>query len=263
VGAPADVHYARTTDGIDIACTVFGEGPDLLVAPGFVTHLDLIWDLPPFQSILSLGNSFRVIVFDKRGTGLSDRSLGFGSLEDRTEDIRAVLDAVESQQVILYAISESGPLACYYAATHRDRVRALILFGTLGRFDLSLLERSEAGRRSWAGDVLERGLDGFLADLSAQWGQGSAYQRLLSHPPDREAAQRVLARYERSACTPQMCSEIMRRNFEMDVTPFLAVISVPTPGRSSRSGHGDAGRREAAILHEIGRVSEVSGKGER
>ena len=68
MSAPGDIHYARTSDGIDIAYTVFGEGPDLLVAPGFVTHLDLIWDLPPFQSILSLGEWFRVIVFDKRGT---------------------------------------------------------------------------------------------------------------------------------------------------------------------------------------------------
>ena len=69
---------------------MFGEGPDLLIAPGFVTHLDLMWDLPPFEEMLSLGRIFRVIVLDKRGTGLSDGSLGFGSVEDRTEDIRAV-----------------------------------------------------------------------------------------------------------------------------------------------------------------------------
>lgn len=226
--APGDIHYARTSDGIDIAYTVFGEGPDLLVAPGFVTHLDLIWDLPPFQSILTLGERFRVIVLDKRGTGLSDRSLGFGSLEDRTEDIRAVLDAVGSEQVILYGISESGPMALYYTAMRPDRVKALILFGTIAHFHPGLIAQSEFARSTWAGQMLEHGLDPFLDDLAARWGQGIVYQDFLSHPPDREAAQRVLARYERSACTPQMCSEIMRRNFEIDVTPFLPLISVPT-----------------------------------
>lgn len=228
MSAPGDIRYARTADGIDIAYTVFGQGPDLLVAPGFVTHLDLIWDLPPFQPILALGERFRVIVLDKRGTGLSDRSLGFGSLEDRTEDIRAVLDAVESEQVILYGISEGGPMAVYYTATHLDRIRALVLFGTGGCFDLERLRRSEMARHTWVGQILEQGLDGFLDELGGRWGQGTAYQTFLTHPPDPDAAQRVLARYERSACTPQMCCEIMRRNFEMDVTPFLSVISVPT-----------------------------------
>ncbi len=225
---PGEIQYARTSDGIDIAYTVFGEGPDMLVAPGFVTHLDLIWDLPPFQSILTLGERFRVIVFDKRGTGLSDRSLGFGSLEDRTEDIRAVLDAAGSEQVILYAISESGPMAVYYTAMNPDRVKALILFGTLAKVHSGLLAESDFARGTWAGRALEQGIDAFLEDLAGKWGQGVAYQDFLSHPPDPEAAQRVLARYERSACTPQMCSEIMRRNFEMDARPFLPVISVPT-----------------------------------
>ncbi len=228
MGAPGDIHYARTEDGIDIAYTVFGEGPDLLVSPGFVSHLDLIWDLPPFQPILALGRRFRVIVLDKRGTGLSDRSLGFGSLEDRTEDLRAVLDAVGSEQTILYGISESGPMSIYYTVTHPERVRALVLFGTGARFVLDRLTNSKAGHASWAGRLLAGGIEAFLDGLGAAWGQGTAYQDFLSHPPDPEAARRVLARYERSACTPQMCREIMRRNAEIDVTSFLPLISVPT-----------------------------------
>ena len=132
---PGDIRYARTSDGIDIAYTVFGAGPDLLVSPGFVTHLDLMWDLPAFQGIAALGQAFRLIVLDKRGTGLSDRSLGFGSVEDRTEDIRAVLDAVGSRQAILYGISESGPMVIYFAASHPERVRALVLYGTFARFE--------------------------------------------------------------------------------------------------------------------------------
>jgi pimeloyl-ACP methyl ester carboxylesterase len=76
-----------------------------LFAPGFVTHLDLMWDFPIFKAMLPLAKFFRLIVLDKRGTGLSDRSLGFGSLEQRTEDIRAVLDHAGAQQAILYGIS--------------------------------------------------------------------------------------------------------------------------------------------------------------
>lgn len=129
---------------------------------------------------------------------------------------------------ILYGISESGPMALYYTAMYPDRVRALILFGTLSHFDRDVISQSKFAGRTWAGQVLERGLDAFLNDLAAKSGQGIVYQDFLSHPPDREAEQRVLARYERSACTPQMCSEIMRRNFEIDVTPFLPVSSVPT-----------------------------------
>ncbi len=226
MSAPGDIHYARTSDGIDIAYTVFGEGPDLLVAPGFVTHLDLIWELPPFQGIRALGNRFRVIVLDKRGTGLSDRSLGFGSVEERTEDVRAVLDAVGSERAILYGISEGGPLSIYFAASQPDRVRALVLFGTFASL-------SSAPADTLLATAADQGLEAssiaeFIEQLSRFWGRGIAYQIFVSHPPDREAARRALARYERSACTPLMCREIMESNFRIDVRHFLPLISVPT-----------------------------------
>jgi class 3 adenylate cyclase/pimeloyl-ACP methyl ester carboxylesterase len=225
MGAPGDIHYARTSDGIDIAYTVFGEGPDLLIAPGFVSHMDLMWDLPPFEVMRGFGEHFRVIVFDKRGTGLSDRSLGFGSLEDRTEDIRAVLDAVGSCEAILYGISEGGPMTLYFTASHPERVRALVLYGTYACCDpsLPLPLMTELGAAPEYGDREE-----FVARMERGWGKGLAYQLFISHPPDPVAAQRVLARYERSACTPQMSGEIMQRNLEIDVTPVLAVIAVPT-----------------------------------
>lgn len=225
MSVPGDIHYVRTRDGIDIAYTVFGAGPDMLVAPGFVSHLDLIWDLPPFQGIQALGERYRVIVFDKRGTGLSDRSLGFGSVEDRTEDIRAVLDAVESERAILYGISEGGPLSIYYAAVQPERVRALMLFGTFAGLDEALPPIFGSASD---GDLAAGSLDGFIGELERDWGKGLVYQRFLSHAPDRDAAQRALARYERSACTPQMCREIMEANFRIDVRPFLPALSLPT-----------------------------------
>lgn len=220
--APADIHYARTSDGIDVAYTVFGKGPDLLFAPGFVTHLDLMWDFPAFKAMLRLAESFRMIVFDKRGTGLSDRSLGFGSLEERTEDIRAVLDETGSEQAILYGVSESGPMCTYFAATHPERVRALALYGTFARFDESLpLPYGRDRKRASSGAE-------WIDWIGSEWSKGDVYQRFMSGPADEAAVKRVLARYERGACTPQMAREIMTRNLEMNVEPMLAAIRAPT-----------------------------------
>ena len=118
-----EIRYARASGDVDIAYTVFGEGPfDLVVAMGFVTHLDPEWQFPWFQDIRALGQACRVLVFDKRGTGLSDRSLGYGSLEERSDDIRAVMDAAGSRRAVVYGISEAGPMALLFAATHPDRV---------------------------------------------------------------------------------------------------------------------------------------------
>ncbi len=222
MAAPRDVFYARTRDGIDIAYTVFGEGPDLIIAPGFVTHLDLMWDLGGFRGLLDLGNFFRVIIFDKRGTGLSDRSMGFGSLEDRAEDVRAVADHAGAESAIVYGISEGGPLCIYYAVTHPERVRALILYGTAAHFRRS----DDAGRR--AVGPMGMSFDEFITWLRDRWGKGEAYSLFMSNPPDEEASKRVLARYERAACTPQMCCEIMQRNIEINVEPLLPSVVTKT-----------------------------------
>src|SRR5439155_5602295 len=134
VTAPAEVRYARASGDVDIAYTVFGEGQfDLVVVMGFVTHLDLEWQFPWFQDIRALGQACRVLVFDKRGTGLSDRSLGYGSLEERTDDIRAVMDAAGSRRAVVYGISEAGSMALLFAATYPDRAQALVLYGTFAR----------------------------------------------------------------------------------------------------------------------------------
>lgn len=217
--APGDVRYARASDGIDIAYTVFGEGPDLLVAMGFVTHLDLMWEFPWHEGIRRLADRHRVIVFDKRGTGLSDRSLGFGSLEDRSRDIEAVLDAVESEHTILYGISEGGPMSVVTTVANPDRVRALILYGSMAR-----VLRGPENPHGFSAEFIES----ILESIEGAWGTGQGYEHFVQHPPDREAALRALARYERNACTPQMAREILLRNVEIDVTALLPSISVPT-----------------------------------
>lgn len=243
MAAPGDVYYARTNDGIDIAYTAFGDGPTLLFAPGFVTHLDLMWDFPAFKAMLPLAKSFRLIVLDKRGTGLSDRSLGFGSLEQRTEDIHAVLDHAGAAQAILYGVSESGPMCVYFAATRPERVRALALYGTVARFDRTL------PLPMCGGTTRARTVEEWIDWIAAEWGKGEVYQQFMSSPPDAAAVKRVLARYERSACTPQMSREIMTRNSEMNVAPLLGSIAVPTLVMHCKGDpvvHVEHGRRLAA-----------------
>ena len=220
MAAPAEVCYARASGDVDIAYTVFGEGPfDLVVAAGFVTHLDLQWQFPWFQAFLEMGRACRVIVFDKRGTGLSDRSLGFGSLEERSDDIRAVMDAAHSQRAVIYGVSEGGPMALLFAATYPERAQALVLYGTGAK--LSQGPGYPIGSPKESGDA--------LIDLMArEWGSGRSYGFFIQHASDPAEAARFLAQFERSACTPQMAVQIMQRNLEIDVRPILPTISVPT-----------------------------------
>ena len=221
VTAPAEVRYARSSGGVDIAYTVFGEGPfDLVVVMGFVTHLDLQWQFPWFQAVRAMGGACRVLVFDKRGTGLSDRSLGYGSLEERSDDIRAVMDAAGSQRAVIYGISEAGPMALLFAATYPERTQALILYGTWAR-------ASQAPGYP-IGYSPER-LDDFIHSVVRDWGTGLAYGGVhIQHVPDSAEASRFLAKFERNSCTPQMVAEIERHNFEIDVRSILPTISVPT-----------------------------------
>jgi len=221
VTAPGEVRYARASGDVDIAYTVFGEGPfDLLVAMGFVTHLDLEWQFPWFQGIRLLGQACRVLVFDKRGTGLSDRSLGYGSLEERSDDIRAVMDDAGSQRAVIYGISESGPMALLFAATYPERTQALALYGTFAK---------PVQAPGYPIGASQERADTFIDLMARTWGSGRAFGGIhIQHVPDTADASGFLAQFERSACTPQMVAQIERRNFEIDVRPILPTISVPT-----------------------------------
>jgi pimeloyl-ACP methyl ester carboxylesterase len=221
VTAPAEVRYARASGDVDIAYTVFGEGAfDLVIAMGFVTHLDLEWRFPWFQTIQSLGRGCRVLVFDKRGTGLSDRSLGYGSLEERSDDIRAVMDDAGSQRAVVYGISEAGPMSLLFAATYPARVQALVLYGTFARA-LQAPGYPIGGSPELAASLT----DAIVRD----WGTGRAYGGVhIQRVPDEPEATRFLAEFERSACTPQMVAQIEQRNFEMDVRSILPTIAAPT-----------------------------------
>src|SRR4051812_17901239 len=159
--------YARNGD-VNIAYQVIGDGPiDLLLIPAFVSHLDLYWAAPETTAFFRRLASFsRLILFDKRGTGLSDPVSGVATLEERMEDVRAVLDACGSQKVALFGLSEGGPMSLLFAATYPARTTALVMFGSFSRLlpgpDYLPEGQEEASER----------LVSFTDAIENHWGEG-------------------------------------------------------------------------------------------
>jgi class 3 adenylate cyclase/pimeloyl-ACP methyl ester carboxylesterase len=216
----SEIRYAPSADGLEIAYQVVGDGPvDLVFVSGFITHLDLSWQLPHFGWLEQLDGVARVITFDKRGTGLSDRSLGFGSLEERAADIGAVMDAAGSEHAFLHGVSEGGPMSILFAASVPERVDGLVLFGTGARFSRAA---------DYPFGLPEKAGASFVDAVEAEWGSGQVFGMFIQNAPDAEAARDTLARFERNSCTPKMAAEIMRRNLEIDVRSALSAITAPT-----------------------------------
>ena len=214
-----EIRYARSGE-VDIAYQTF-DGPDrdIVFVPGFISHLDLMWEMAPFaalhEQLTSLG---RLTVFDKRGTGLSSRTLGFGSLAERMDDIRAVMDSAGIEKADFYAISEGGPLALLFTATFPERVGSLCLWGTLAR-----------GR--WAPDF-PWGMHSDVADagiswVEENWGSGTALAAFVQHIPHSDEMKAKLGRYQRSACTPAQVADILRANLDIDIRSLLPTIRTP------------------------------------
>ena len=129
-----ETRYAKSGD-VSIAYQVVGDGPiDLVLVPGFVSHLDIDWDDPAHARFLRRLASFsRLIRFDKRGTGLSDRPGGLPDLETRMDDVRAVMDAAGSERAALFGYSEGGPMSVLFTATYPEMTSALVLYGTYAK----------------------------------------------------------------------------------------------------------------------------------
>ena len=203
-----------TSDELSIAYQVVGDGPfDLVFVPGFMSHVELNWDYVFMGTALDrLAEISRLVVLDKRGTGLSDRSLGLGTLEDRMNDIRAVMDAEGIGRASIVGVSNGGPLAALFAATFPERVRSLVLA-------ISGCPGSEP---------VDPAFEDMLELIRTYWTTGLVLNTIVQHAPDPAEALTQLARFERYACTPSVAVEIMRRQVESDLTPFLHLIQAPT-----------------------------------
>jgi pimeloyl-ACP methyl ester carboxylesterase len=161
-----EIRYARTPDDVHVAYQVVGRGPpDVIYANSWMSHIEESWEYPPAARFYDRMAAFcRLILFDRRGTGLSDPIVGAFTMEDRTADIRAVMDAVGLDQAVLLGSSEGGSASIYVAAMYPDRVTALVLYspGIVAKAD-------DECPWAWSGDFL----DAFLAGLgppAAEWG---------------------------------------------------------------------------------------------
>ena len=217
---PPQTHYAKSGD-VNIAYQVVGDGPlDLVFVPGFVSHLDLQWADPRIARFLDKLASFsRLILFDKRGTGLSDPVAAPAPLEERMDDVRAVMDAAGSERAALFGLSEGGPMSILFAATYPERTHSLVLCGTFATGTLDPVE-NPAGRR-WT-DEYDR-----VSTLGEHWGEG---RTLGVFAPSADSEQDRIGRgiFERSAASPAMVRMLFEMLTETDVRDLLPSIRVPT-----------------------------------
>jgi pimeloyl-ACP methyl ester carboxylesterase len=217
-----DVRYARSGD-VYIAYQVLGEGDvDLVFVMGWLTNLETYWELPAYRRFMQrLAGFTRLILFDKRGMGLSDRAV-IGTLEERMDDVRTVMDAIGSERAVLLGVSEGAPLSMVFAATHPERTAGLIFVGG---------EVKEIRENDWpwgqsTREEYEAMLEGVLSG-APEWGRVTR----VWFAPSRERDPGVmnwLSRLERSAASPAAAAAFMRLGSEIDVRHVAPSIHVPT-----------------------------------
>jgi pimeloyl-ACP methyl ester carboxylesterase len=217
-----ETRYARSGD-VNIAYQVMGEGPlDLVFVMGWVSHLDYFWEEPSFARFLQRLASFsRLILFDKRGTGLSDRVAvdELPTLEQRMDDVRAVLDAVGSERAALMGVSEGGPMCLLFAATYPERTAALVVIGAYAR-------------RLWAEDypfgAPPEEYEAFLEEIRQNWGGPVGLERRAPSLVDDERFRTWWATYLRMSASPGAAYALTRMNGEIDARHALPAVTAPT-----------------------------------
>jgi class 3 adenylate cyclase len=218
----SETRYARSGD-VSIAYQVVGDGPfDLVYVPGFVSNIELMWEEPGLARFLERLASFsRLILFDKRGTGLSDPvpNDGLPTLEERMDDVRAVMDAVGSKRAALLGHSEGGNMCVLFSATHPERTTALLLVG-------SYAKRIRSEDYPWAPTVEERARE--IEETEATWGSPEAFRALAPSKENDPDFQRWIGRYLRQSASPKAAAALLRMNTQIDVRNVLPTIGVPT-----------------------------------
>ena len=214
-----DVHYARSGD-LRIAYATFGDGPvDFVFVPGWVSHLESWWEADaPARFFRRIASFSRLIMFDKRGTGLSDHFTGVPTLEERSDDVRAVMEAVGSTAAFLCGLSEGGPMSVLFSAAYPDRTRGLILIGSNVRIVKS---------PDWPYGKTPEEWQEFREGIE-DWGQGGLINLFLPSFAGDERAKRYFSRWQRMSASPSTALALFDANTQIDIRHILPQVQVPT-----------------------------------
>ena len=215
-----ETRYAKSGD-VNIAYQVLGEGPiDLVYVPGWVSHIEYGWEQPLVARFFRRLASFsRLILFDKRGTGLSDQTSNLPTLEQRMDDVRAVMEAVGSERAAVFGISEGGNMAMLFAATYPERTLALITFGVFAK-------RVWDPDYPWAPKPEER--QKFYDAIEKEWGGPIGIEDIAPSLSDDPGMREWWGSYQRRSTSPRAALALARMNTLIDVRDVLPAIRVPT-----------------------------------
>ncbi|HJS30670.1 MAG TPA: alpha/beta hydrolase, partial [Alphaproteobacteria bacterium] len=204
-----ETRYA-SSDGINIAYQVVGKGPiDLVVVPGWMSNIEVFWEEPSVARFyMRLAEFSRLLLFDKRGTGLSDRITDVSTLEQRMDDVRAVMDAVGSKRAALLGYSEGGPMCALFAATYPERVTALIMVGSYAR-------RIKAP--DYPAGAEDRFIDAFLHSIEHEWGTAVGLDIRAPSTVDDPRFRQWWARFLRQSASPSAALALTRANLQIDI----------------------------------------------
>lgn len=211
-----EIRFSQS-DGVRVAFKVRGSGPpNLIVAPGIMSHLNIMENLPSWRDTLgSLSQFARIVTFDKRGQGLSDPTLHAPNLEERTRDIEAIMDAVGMERAILVGISEGGPMCLHFAYSHPNRVQGLVLLGTTARF-----VQSEDFPIGIPQHMIER--------IAKLWGTGALRDIFFPSISREQIDENTYKAMEQLIGSRAAIQQVVEMMVETDVRPLLPDIRVPT-----------------------------------
>ncbi len=198
-----------------------GDGPvDLVYASGWLSNIDIVWEHSGYNRLLTrLSERCRLILFDKRGTGMSDRDVGAPTLEERTDDIRAVMNAVGSEKASIFGVSEGGNMTTMFAATYPERVSSIVLAGCFP---------CKAWKPDWPHGLKRADFESDIADLSHNWGDFGSFFK--SHAPsvgDDPKERAFINKLLVQSGSPSSAVKITRLNYEMDIRPIISAVDAP------------------------------------
>jgi len=217
-----ETRYAKTGD-LHIAYQVVGSGPpDIVFVHGWISHIELMWEEPRMARFLErLASIGRLIVMDKRGTGLSDPVAlsELPTIEQRVEDLLCVLDAVGSEECVYFGTSEAGAMGIVFAASHPGRAAGLVLLNSYARL---------AHAPDYPQGIPDEASSALFQAIEQGWGQGVALEALVASQSDSPEVKRWWARYQRMAASPGAAVALLRNAFQTDARSVLPAVSVPT-----------------------------------